>query len=887
MRHWKRFCARLANLFGKGAAETEMNREMAAHLALLEEDFQRRGMTAKEARLAAQRAMGGVEQTRELHRDARSFVWLEQALQDVRHALRALAGSRGFTAVALISLAFGIGVNTAIFTLVNAILLKRLPVPDPDRMVQVIGQRKAGESTFFSYPTFRELRRQKGIFQDLTAVSSSGATPFSMAGGPSHSVFPQSVSGSYFAFFGAHPVLGRLLDEEDDRVEGAHPVCVISYETWQRDFGGDPHVIGRRVQLGNLELQVVGVAPPGLVDGEMQRRFDVWTPTAERDAVASRDTPGMFWLRLLGRLAPGVTLAEANARLAAATPGIQAALSGDNANKGQTFQARDGSKGFDRWRTSLHDPLMILMGAVTLVLLVACANLANLMLARAHERRQEFAIRLALGIGRWRLLRALLLETFLLALAGGMLAIELARVLTRYLLALFNAGNSYFPLVAAPDASVLLFTIATCALTALIAGLYPAWQASRTDTAEVLKGGGLAGARRGAVRRGLILLQVTLAVVLLFGGSLFSRSLRNLRTVDMGYDVAHMLAVDLSKMGLRRSLQGVKDDPHFREILDRTRQLPGVESAALSFPGFLSGALLGAIPTVQDAGGEKRRLERVKLLYNSPGFLATMRLPLLRGRDFTAADGPGAPEVAIVDRAFAAMAWHVQDPIGKHFRYGPGAGADLEVVGLMGGTRYNGVRDAMSPTMVVPFAQEPLTTGTLEIRCRGPQAAVEGAVRQIVKETAPGYRVGEVASLDLMRDSSIARDRLLATLSNLFAALGVALALVGIYGLISYSVTRRTREVGIRMSVGAQRGDVLWLFVREMAVLLAAGMALGMPAAVLLARYASKLLFDVAPADPIAIAATLALIGAGALAASVLPARRATRINPLEALRYD
>lgn len=668
-------------------------------------------------------------------------------------------------------------------------------------------------------------------------------------------------------------------------MEGAYPGCVISYELWQRDFGGDRHAIGRRVQLGNLELQVVGVAPPGLVDGEIQQRFDLWDPTAERDAVASRDEPGMFWLRLLGRLAPGVTLAEANARLAAATPGIQSALSGDNANKGQTFQLRDGSKGFDRWRTSLHDPLMILMGTVTLVLLVACANLANLMLARAQERRQEFAIRLALGIGRWRLLRALLVETFLLALAGGLLAIELARVLTRYLLAIFNAG-AYFPLVAAPDTSVLSFTIATCALTALIAGLHPAWQAARTDTAEVLKGGGLAGARRGAVRRGLILVQVTLAVVLLFGGSLFSRSLLNLRTVDMGYDVAHMLAVPVYKVGLQRTLKAIPNDPYLREILDRTRRLPGVESAALSVPGFLSGALYGALPTVHDAGGETRRLERVRMMFNSPGFLATLRMPLLRGRDFTSADGPGAPEVAIIDRAFAALAWPDQYPIGKHFRYGPGEGEDVEIVGLMGRSRYNGVRDAMTPTMVVPFAQVPLTNGTLEIRCRGEQVAVEHAVRQIVKETAPGYRVGEVASLDLMRDSSIARDRLLATLSSLFAALGVALALVGIYGLISYAVTRRTREVGIRMSVGAQRGDVLWLFLREMALLLVAGMALGLPA-LLLARYASKLLFAVAPSDPIAIAATLALIGAGALAASVAPARRATRINPVEALRYD
>ncbi|HEV2446023.1 MAG TPA: ABC transporter permease [Candidatus Sulfopaludibacter sp.] len=884
MRHWKRFCARLANLFRKRRADAELDREMAAHLALLEEDFQRRGMTARDARLAARRAMGGVEQAKELHRDARSFVWVEQALQDLRHSLRGLARSRSFTAVALLSLAFGIGVNTAIFTLVNAILLKRLPVHDPDRIVQAIGQHKPADTTFFSYPAFRELRRRREVFQNLTGVS-LWSTTMRIDGGASHPVAGETITGSYFAFFGAHPALGRLLNEEDDAVEGANPVCVIGYELWQGFFGADPRVIGRRVQVGGNSLQVVGVAPPGFMDGEMQRRFDVWMPTAQRDAVSSRENANSIWLQLLGRLAPGVSMAQANARLAAATPAIEAALPRDRANKGQIFQVRDGSKGFDRWRTSLHDPLVVLMGAVALVLLVACANLANLLLARSHERRQEFAIKLSLGISRWRLLRELLLETFLLAFAGGALANWLARLLTRFLLAVFNAGNPYFRLEVAPDSSMLLFTFAACAVTALIAGLYPAWQASRADAAAGLKGGAAGVAERSGVRRGLILVQVTLAVVLLFGASLFTHSLRNLVAVDLGYDIDRMLVVPIAQTGPAKAFKPVKNAPEFREILERTRQLPLVESAALSNPGFLSMKLFRTFPIVQD-GGTPRRLEAVRLIANSPGFPATLRLPLLRGRDFTPADGPASPPVAMVNRRFAAQAWPNQDPIGKHFR--DGSGNDVEVVGLMGDMRLTGVRDEVHPLLALPFAQQELNgEGMLQIRCRGAQAEVERQVREIVKSVAPSYLVQDVASLDLMRDRGISQDRLLAFLSDLFGALGVALALVGIYGLISYSVTRRTREVGIRMSVGAERGDVVWLFLREIAVLLVAGMSIGLPAALLLARYAGKLLYKVPPSDPLAIAATLALLGAGALAASLLPARRATRINPVSALRYD
>ena len=392
----------------------------------MEDDLQRCGMAPEEARKAALRTYGGVEQAKELHRDARSFVWLEQLFQDLRHALRSLAKSPTFVTVAMLSLAFGIGVNTAVFTLVNGILLKTLPVPEPHRVVQLAGNSKVFDTKAFSYPVFREMERRKEIFSGLAGFAVRGQT-FLQLNGESHPVAFELVTGGYFSFFGARPALGRLLDEEDDRVEGAHPVCVLSYEAWQRIFGGDPKVLGRFLAISAVPLEVVGVASPDFTGSELQKRYDVWAPTAMIGAWSfPREEARAVWLRILGRLQPGVSPAEASARLAAAGKGIEGGLPKDRVNAGQDYRLVDASRGADTWRTSLHDPLMVLMGTVSLVLLVACANLANLLLARTSERHREFAIKLSLGISRWRLLRQLLMETFAVVFAGGALAVLLA-----------------------------------------------------------------------------------------------------------------------------------------------------------------------------------------------------------------------------------------------------------------------------------------------------------------------------------------------------------------------------------------------------------------------------------------------------------------------------
>jgi predicted permease len=864
--------------------EDRIDDEFQFHLEQRIADLMARGLPAEEAQREAARMFGNRARIVDSTRDRDILTWLQSILQDLRFAVRNLRRSPTFTAVAILSLAFGIGVNAAIFTLVDGILLDKLQVPDPQRIVQVHVRLQGFENDGFNIPIFRELQRQQDIFTDLIGFHSNPVL-MDLGGDPQHGSV-QFVTGGYFRFFRARPALGRLIDDEDDRSEGAHPVCVLSYGAWRNLFGGDPGVLRRSVRIRGIPLQIVGVAPPGFAGAELQSRYDLFVPTSEGNDLAGipRESSNYIYLRILGRLRPSLTRQGASARLAAASRAIEEALPKEHANGDGTYQLLDASRGFDSWRSQLHDPLLILMGAVSLVLLVACANLANLLLARTAERRQEFAIKLAIGISRWRLMRQLLVETGLLAVAGGACALLAGATLTRILLSMFNAGSEWSVLHVSPNTAVLWFTFGACLLTVVLAGVYPAWNAARTDPARGLQASSLAG-RHELMRRTLILVQVALAVVLLFGASLFSHSLRNLKVIDLGYSIDHVLNVDIGLRGTLKGDYGTVAPPEMREVLERVRHLPGVESAALSVWGILSGGNAASSFKLTDAGSGGAAAEPANVVVTSPDFFGTMHLRLLRGRDFSKADGPGAPPVAIVNQRLASMAWPGQSPIGKHMDGWNFKG--IEVIGVIADSHNGDIRKKPDPTVYLAYDQQKTMGGGLELRCRGAMPPIGSAVRLIVKSVAPNYEVSRASSMELMRDNQISQERLLAFLSSLFGALDTTLALVGIYGLIAYSVMRRTREIGIRVSVGAQGRDVVWLFLREASLLLTAGVAVGLPLALLLARFVGKLLYQVPAIDPASAAVTVALIALGGAAASLIPARRAARVDPLTALRAE
>jgi predicted permease len=874
----QQMASKLTACVRRDRSERALEREMAAHLALMEDDFRRQGLSDAEARAAARRCFGGVEQAKEEYRDQRGFVWIEQLWQDVRHAAWGLWKSPGFSVVAILSLAFGIGVNTAIFTLVNGILIQKLNIPEPERVVLVKTHGKTWQSDALSYPQYVELQRQQSIFADTIAFSSNRAVLNSSDG--EQQIDLELVTGNYFTFFHANPLIGRLLTAEDDAVEGAHAVCVLSYQAWRSRFGSDPGVLGRIVRINTYPVEVIGVAGPDFVGAELQSRYDVWIPSAMAEQITwnPRHSANSIWLTALGKLRSTLSLAGARARLRAASTGINDSLPKSGVNTDAIFDVVDGSKGADQVRTLLQRPLTVLMGAVGLVLLIACANLTNLLLARASERAQEFSVKLSLGISRLRLMRQLLLESALLTAVGGALALITAKVLLSVSLPFLNTGAGHNGLTALIDTPVLLFTFAVCTCISVLVGISPARTAMQINLVSTLK----KATPRSLARRVLIVVQIALAIVLLFGASIFSHSLRKLKTVDLCFDIEHVTTITINFRG-KTAFSGSQP---LNNTLARTRSLPGVDSASLANPSMLSNYSMTSTVESDSKPNPMHKEVSAYFVFASPQNFATLRMPLLRGRDFAESDRKGSQPVAIINQRLASLLWPGQDALGKQMIGGWNSENPI-VVGVVANSKYSNVRQELKPIVYEPLNQIPLMAASLEVRSQLPLRQVEQQVRKLVSSSAPEFQIADVSAMELLRDHGIAQDRLLTFLSVLFGLLGTSLALVGIYGLISYSVTRRTREIGIRMSIGAQRHEVLILFLREVLLLVSVGMLIGIPLALALARPLANFLYEVSPADPFGVASTLVLIATGALAASCIPARRATRVDPVVALRYE
>ncbi len=850
-------------------------------------------------------------------------VWVEHRVSELRYALRMMARTPGVTAVAVLSLALGIGANTAIFSIVDALLLKTLPVKSPHDLY-VVASNPTRPRTSWNYPDYCAFRKHNRSFQGLAGYS--GPQPVGLqlpeagSGATTELAYAALVTGNYFEVLGVEAALGRVLNVEDDRQPGASPYVALSYDYWQSRFLRDPRVVGRTLRLNGYPFTIVGIARRGFRGADVASSPNLFLPVLMRSEVTGRPFPlwnnrNNWWLQAIGRLKKGATVVQAESELF----GIyreqeQAELrSGRDArwvNRAQPITLLPAARGYSYVRNRLEKPLLVLLAVVGLVLLIACANVANLMLARGAARAREIAVRLALGAGRARLGGQLLAESLLIALLGGVAGLALSQFGVRALLEFMpQSGWSQVSLEVSPDLRLLAFTFAISLLTGVLFGMAPALQCTRPALAPALKEGG-AGAAAGSrvrLRKTLVVVQVALSLLLLVGAGLFARSLGNLRDVDLGFrsDRTVVVSVDPSRNGYKG--QRLRD--FYERLRAGAEALPGVRSVSLAFITPLAGSRWNNNITVEGYSPKPGERTVVDMNAVGPRYFETLGIPILLGRDFTDRDQPPyspdppetftpgvhppeppGPLVAIVTASFAQRCFAGRNPVGGRICQGEklDAARTYEVVGVVKDAHYFGLREALEPMVYMPVWRAETGFGrTLCLRTSLEAPALVEAVRRQVTALDPGVPVLTTRTIEQQIDQNILVERLIATLASFFGSLALLLAGVGLYGVISYGVTRRTREIGIRMALGAQRAGVLWLIVRDAVVLVAAGAAVGLPAALALTRLVQTFLFGVSPQDPWSLAGGAAVLAAVAALASVLPARRAARVDPVVALRYE
>jgi putative ABC transport system permease protein len=834
--------------------------------------------------------------------------WTQSWVQDLRYGVRQLRQSPGFTLVAVASLALGIGANTAIFELVDAIRLKMLPVEKPQELVQIDFEKNSARSGWFStrsarltYAQWEQIRSQQQAFSGVVAWS---AARFNLTtGGEARYAEGLYVSGEFFRYLGVHPVMGRTFAAEDDSATCSSPGAVISHAFWQREFGGDPGVLGRTVSLDGYIVPVIGVTPASFFGVEVGSRYDVAIPLCA-DRLIAEDKKGRiplrhaWWLSMIGRLKPGWTAERATAHLHALSPGIMRATlppiyKAEQAKKflANKLGATAGGTGVSGLREEYERPLWLLMAITGLVLLIACANLANLLLARASVREREIAVRLAIGASRWRLVRQLLAESLLLAVTGTALGAVLAQALSRGLLAFISSANNPLFVGMGMDWRVLGFAAALAILTCLLFGLAPALRATHLSPASVMRAGGrgtTSGRERFSLRRTLVATQVALSLVLLVGALLFVRSLRNLLTTEAGFKAEGILTVNVDFA--RAQYPKERRMGVYRELHDQLAAIPGVVSAAQVWFTPVSGSGwnndVGPDNTTAAASGKFSFFDRV-----GQGYFRTMGTSLIAGREFDDRDTLSAPKVAIVNEMFARKFMGGGNPVGRTFHLEAEAGKPeplFQIVGLVRNTKYYELREDFLPIAFFPITQDddPGPGATFVLRVVGSPGGLTSAVKTTLAKFSPAIGV-QFQSFSAQVEDSLLRERLMATLSGGFGLLAGLLATLGLYGVIAYMVARRRNEIGVRIALGADRRQVIRLVLREALLLLAFGLTAGLVIALWAGRAASTLLFGLPPYDPVSMSAAVALLAAIALAASYGPARRAAALEPMVALRDE
>ena len=880
---------RLTAVFKRSRLDRELSEEIESHLAMQEEEFRRAGMSGSEARKAARREFGGVAQTMETYRERRGVAWLESTGKDVRYALRGLARSPGFTAAAVLSLALGIGANTAVFSLFHALMLRMLPVARPEELVVLFRTGGWGRGVS-SYPLYLDLRKRSDLFADVAASNGPGKVRFQAhAGAHAELAAREFVTGNYFALLGVKPALGRLFTDDDNRTPQGHPLAVLSYDFWRGRFGADPSVIGRTITAGDQPLTVVGVAAPWFHGAVLDERAQFWVPTMMAMPAKDLMFEGTHWVWPIARLAPGVNRKRAQAAVDAIMQRHMEANYGRYPDAAfrrkaleQRLELRGAAGGLSRLREEFGGPLTVLMAAVGLVLLVASLNVANLLLARGAARGREMALRYSLGATRARLIRQGLTESALLAGAGCVVGAFFAFWGEAYILDFLPAGASA-PFSTVPDAAVLAFTAGVSLASVLLFGLAPAWRSAAIDPAASLRTAGAGATQRPLLRRSLVVAQVAFSVVLVALAGLFGRSLAELRGIDPGFRNRGVVSFQLDFPNSWKKADALAAR---ERCVARAETLPGVLSVSYSFPGpFLEGS---ADTTLRVPGSERTAKEpaNVEIQYVAARHFETIGSPPLAGRDFARTDAAAGRAVAVVNEAFVrAFFGEGANPLGRILSF------DKEstfIVGVVRDMTHYGLRKGAAPTVYVPFAQsDPGWPPSILVRASVPAAALIPALRREVENLGPGVALTEPRTIAQQIDEDIFQDRLLAALSGFFGVLALVLSAIGLYGVVAYGTARRTSEIGIRIALGARRPAVVWMVLRDALALVAIGLALGIPAALAAGRTVAAVLFDVKPADPATLFATACILASAGMVAAFLPARRAAAIEPVRVLRQE